>query len=213
MAGLGKRMKSYGHKSLIELTTGETILSRQLTILTRQYPKAEIICVLGFEADKIYRTLPPGIRTVENSFYEDTGPLHSLHLGLKASATPNVLIVYGDLIYEPNVFAGIPDNKSTLLVVDEAYSKEEVGVTYNNQAEHLGYSLPNFWGQIAYLTGKELDLFKIVAYNRGKSKFFGFEALNEVIDLGGVLDVMSVEGIIDIDSFKDLELVKGLKPA
>src|SRR5688500_8684027 len=85
--GCGHRMKSYGPKCLTSLGGGDTVLSRQLDILRKYNAETEIILVLGFEAEKVYKFVPSNVRVVENQLYEETNVAYSINIGLKAAST------------------------------------------------------------------------------------------------------------------------------
>ena len=77
-AGMGRRMKSYGPKGLISLN-GPSVLERQLKIVWKIYPKADITIVAGFQADliseRIRKKYP--VRIVRNVEYETTNVARS----------------------------------------------------------------------------------------------------------------------------------------
>ena len=60
-AGMGRRMRSYGPKSLIKITTQKTIIQNQLEIIKDNFVNHEIILVCGFEAEKLMRNTPEDI--------------------------------------------------------------------------------------------------------------------------------------------------------
>ena len=103
VAGMGHRMKSYGPKCLLKANQKETILEKTVSNIKREYPYSDIIVVVGFEADKVIKSLPSFVRIVENQNYEKTNIVESLRIGINASAHDNVLIIYGDLIF--NVYS------------------------------------------------------------------------------------------------------------
>ena len=84
-AGMGRRMKSYGAKCLISLN-GSTVLERQIKIIWRVYPEAEITIVTGFQADlvseRIRKKYP--VRIIRNTDYEDNNVSRSIFLGLES---------------------------------------------------------------------------------------------------------------------------------
>ena len=86
-----------------------------------------------------------------------------------------------------------------------------MGVTINKSgtAEILSYGLPTKWGQIAFLTGKELKILNNIFYkfNTINKKLLSFELLNEVIMMGGTFKCYepSDMSIIEIDCIKDLK--------
>lgn len=209
-AGIGKRMKLGGAKSLIDINQYENIINRQLRILKKRFTNAEYVLVVGFEADKVIKNTPNEIIKVENERYETTNVVRSINIGLNACTKNNVLIVYGDLIFDENILDSFVPSSSQVFVTSfscEA-NNEEVGCTYSNKnmrLENIYWDLPNKWSQIIYLQGYELELFKKLASNRDNEKLYGFELINFIIDRGGRFDIFASKSIcFDIDCNKDL---------
>ena len=71
-AGTGHRMKSYGPKCLLPVSTTETILHKIIANVKTVYPNSEVTVVVGFEADRVIKALPDDIRIIENQFYQET---------------------------------------------------------------------------------------------------------------------------------------------
>jgi choline kinase len=214
-AGPGRRMKSYGPKALITLRNEQTVIQRQLQIINRLYPAAEVIVVLGFEADRVKKELPPHVKVVENHIYEETNVAYSIHLGLLAATHKNVLIVYGDLVFNDATLKGLTFAESTAIIDSkERFEKSEVGVTIvDGYISRMSYGLPMKWAQIVYLTGHELHLFKMQIHMRTSRKFFGFEVLNKMLDYSGYLKAIEPEKmqIAEIDTSKDIEKAKKIE--
>lgn len=208
-AGLGRRMKSYGPKSLIEVGGSETILSRQLRILRSAYPRADIVLVVGYEGERVLRTLPFGIKVVENELYAETNVARSIAMGLRVASHSNVLVVYGDLVFNAEAISWtVQDGSSILIDRRGQMGDDEVGVTVvDGRATNMSYGLPIKWGHIAYLTGRELELFKHSVWQIAARRSFGFEVLNQVIDKGGRLRVVEPVGcrLAEVDTSRDIE--------
>lgn len=208
-AGLGRRMKSYGPKALIELRRGQTILGRQIAILRSHFPSADVVVVVGFEADRVLRTLPPDVISVENELHSVTNVARSLDLGLRACPARSVLIVYGDLVFTPETFACMPEGRSAAWVDTAGRIRDqEVGVNVQDgEVTHFSYGLGPKWAQIALLTGKELALFRKAASAPGRRRYFGFEVFNDVIDRGGSLLAHEPEGmhLVEVDTSRDID--------
>lgn len=209
-AGSGRRMKSYGPKALIELRH-ETVIGRQLSILKEFFPAADFVVVLGFEADKVYRALPSWVRVVESELHEETNVARSIDIGLRAcGSTEKVLLVYGDLVFSANSFAGLPLNQSSIFVDPKGIQMgaDEVGLNVvDGRVTRLDYGLEDKWAQIALCAGQELELLRRIASERDRRRCFGFELLNAVIDKGGSFRALAPEGmrLAEIDSSKDIE--------
>lgn len=212
-AGMGSRMKSYGPKSLLLIPdTGLTILDNQLKHIQRYLPQAEVIIVAGFEASKIKKhvlNMSRNIRVVENPEYENTNVVKSIGVGLKHAKYEDVIVIYGDLIFNAYTLK-VPFGSNSLVIVDSygRMGKNEVGCIINgNLLERMMYTLPNKWAQIAYFKSKELDmLYKICEDNRF-DVYFGFEVINIIINSGGEMAAYSPMRmkITDVDSSKELE--------
>jgi choline kinase len=211
-AGMGRRMKSYGPKALIPLHNGETVLSRQIKLVRSVYSQAEIIVVVGFEAEKIRKTVDYNIKVVYNDAFEITNVARSIYLGLSASNCDNTLIIYGDLVFNTSALIPCTSNSSRALVDSQGrFGKTEVGVTViDGKISTFSYGLPVKWGQMVYLQGNEVELFKKLLSNKKTVKFFGFEILNVMLNNGGILQAIEPPGlqIAEIDTSKDIETAR-----
>lgn len=207
-AGMSRRAKIDGSKSLLELANGETVIGRQTRICRELFPTAKIIVVVGFEQTRMRRSLPAYIQTVQNPEFETVNVAHSLYLGLLQTHSKSVLIIYGDLIFNTKGLASLDKNGSWILVDESPRRENEVGVTtVDGFATTFSYGLPTKWSQIALLTGKELELFKTISSDPKKKRRFGFEILNEVLEHGGQLRIVRSEkmNLMEIDSQHDIK--------
>jgi choline kinase len=206
-AGEGIRMKSYGPKPLIKIHN-ISILENQIKLIRSQFDNSTIILISGYESQKIINNSPKQIVHIENEKYQTTNVVKSISIGLKATITNRVLLIYGDLVFNKDTLK-YPLYDNSLLFIDNSgtMTDEEVGCIINDKiVENIMYDLPNKWAQIAYFTGKELDLLKILANNPNNEKLLGFEIINEIINLGGKFMAAIPKNIKvnDIDSSKDI---------
>ena len=213
-AGMGKRMKSYGPKNLIKIINDFTILDNQLRIIDKVFKnRCEIILVVGFEGDK-FSTTKDNMKIVYNYDYQTNNIGKSISLGLEHATTNNVLMIYGDLVFNDETFK-IPLGYYSMLLIYKigTMSKKEVGCTIeNNIVQQIMYDLPNKWGQIAFFTGHELNVLKELCSTDRHDNCFGFEIINKVIERDGIFAACSPKGmrITDIDSSKDLLKVNNI---
>lgn len=211
-AGMGLRMKSYGVKSLISLTPNVNLITHQLSIIRKTFVNSEIILVVGFEADKLIQKTPNDIIKIENEKYETTNVARSIGIGLNAATSENVLIIYGDLVFNDKALR-IPLTESLLIIDKNTMVGDEVGCSVNdNRVDILSYELPQKWAQIVYLKNKELDLMRRICCNRLHDNLYGFEIINKVIDSGGTFLAYQPDKIKinDIDSSKDLLTIRSI---
>jgi NDP-sugar pyrophosphorylase family protein len=210
-AGLGRRMKSYGPKPLIKIKHNLTILDNQLRLIKRALPATNIILVCGFEADLMMAKSPDHLIKIENEKYDITNVVRSIGMGLRACSR-DVLIIYGDLVFNETCLQQINFNKSSTLVGDGIMTDSEVGCVVNRQnyIENFMYDLEPKWGQITFFKGRELRLLKRFCWEPANYNSFGFEAINNIISAGGKFRACTHPKvrIIDIDTSKDLERMK-----
>lgn len=207
-AGLGRRMKSYGCKSLLTIKN-KTLIDFQLNILSKTINSYEVILITGFDSDRLISATPENIIKIENEKYYETNVSRSINIGLRATKnSQHVLIIYGDLLFNEDAIRNIDFTKSCI-VLSKYMNDNEVGCNINhmNNLEYMMFDLPNKWGQIVYLTGRELSIYKKIILNKQNDKKFGFEIINNVINSGGKFKCIADKDIkiMDIDTSKDLK--------
>ncbi len=209
-AGAGYRMKSHGPKCLLKFRESN-ILNRQIGSIRGYYPNAEIIVVVGFQADSVYREIrSDNIRFVENERYEETNVAHSISLGVRAATEDNLIIIYGDLLFNNVTIKNLVHDTSCAVVDSTGHMDgDEIGLTITDDEfiSHFAYSLTTKWGQILYINYRDRETFKNIVCDRSNEKLFGFEILNELLDndirIKAIGHPQSI--IVDIDDIKDLE--------
>ena len=207
-AGIGRRMKSYGCKSLLHIQD-KKLIDIQIANIEQVFPNNEIILITGFDSDRLINNSPNKLIKIENEKYYENNVVRSITIGLRATKDNDyVLIIFGDILLNTKALDLIDQNESSI-VISNHMSENEVGCNINNKGylEYMMFDLPNKWGHIIYLTNKELDLFKKIAWSKNKDKKFCFEVINEIVNHGGRFKCIQDEDIriIDIDTSKDLQ--------
>lgn len=207
-AGMGHRMKSYGPKCLLPANNKDTILQKIVKNIQREYPYSDIVVVTGFESEKVIKSLPHNIRIVENNDYETTNTVESIRVGINACATDNVLIVYGDLVFNVYSIRNITSNGSCAIIDSKSqFKNEEVGVTVvDDKVTRFAYGLQKKWSQIAFFENEEFKMLKDLCSDKRKNKLYPFELFNFMIGKGCTIKSIEPKGMIikEIDSLKDL---------
>lgn len=207
-AGLGRRMKSYGPKSLLRLGS-ENVLRRQVRLIRKNLPGCDIVVVVGFEAVRVRRSLPAGVKVVVNDGFETNNVAHSIALGLAACRHPRALVIYGDLVFNDSLLAPFARPSGSAVVVDSQgrLRPGEVGVTVaDSLAHYFCFGMPVKWGQVVYLDESDKARFEEFVARPGKGRYFGYEVLNALIDTGSVFHAVEPQGMLlaEVDSSKDL---------
>lgn len=212
-AGAGTRMITYGAKPLIKLKSGHTVLSKQIGLIDRVFSQYEIILVTGFQAERVMNATPNHIIQIQNTNHENTNVAHSIGLGLRAATTDNVVIILGDLVFNYETLC-VPFDHESALVICNTMKDEEVGcVLHKNMIEQVFYGIPNKWAQIAYFTGKALEMLRQQTWDTANSKCFTFEIINNILDKEIPMRayIPKKAHAIDIDASKDIEKANQIK--
>ena len=204
-AGAGRRMTSYGAKSLLDIN-GETILARQLRLLREHLNIGNIVVICGLGALQLMNTLDTSVISIENENYGSTNVVRSIGMGLRACSN-NVLVVYGDLVFNSACLEHIKYNQSFVLTGPDIMQKQEVGcVVYNNHITNMMYDLPDKWGQIAFFRDHELKLLRQYCWTPSYYNMFGFEVINKIIEQRGQFAQYYHPDmcVMDVDTSRDL---------
>ncbi len=207
-AGIGRRMKSYGCKSLLSIKD-KRLIDIQLEYINSRFIRNEIILITGFDSERLMNYSPEDIIKIENEKYYENNVIRSISMGLRAiKDNRHVLVVLGDVLLNQKALELIDHNESSIIISNHM-SENEVGCNINGKGllEYMMFDLPNKWGHIIYLTGKELDLFKKNAWSKNKDKKFCFEIINDIVNQGGRIKCIIDNNIkvMDIDTSKDLQ--------
>lgn len=218
VAGVARRMKSYGPKSLINLGNSN-LLTHQINCLREVFINPEIILVSGFEYDKIDKFIKrflTDIKVVYNNNYYTTNVAYSVALGLKEAQHNDIIVVLGDLFFNANALHDINTWQYNTLLIDKSCNmdKREVGVaTQYDKVVHMAYGLEEKWAQIMLLQKKASAFFQQLAQLAQNRKAFTFQIVNQMIDKGVVFDysyLSAASKVVDIDIPKDIERAEGL---
>ena len=136
--------------------------------------------------------------------------VESLRVGVNNSVTDSLLIIDGDLIFNTSTIKGITSTGSSCVLVDSKNSlrQDKVGMTIvEDYITSFSFGLDQKWGKIAYLKGKEFDMFYRLCLDKKKNKMFTFELFNIMINDGCELQSYDPKGSVikEIDSLKDLQ--------
>lgn len=216
-AGIGRRNKTFGPKCLFELNKKETILDRQIKVILEVFPKADITIITGFEHKSVYNHLNNKkykVRIVYNNEYEYTNVAYSIGLGMQANYNDNVLVVYGDVLFNKQAIVNLTLGSSKMLVDSKGnFDKQNVGVIISDGCiTNIYHGLETKWGQIFFLNYETSKEFQNIALKNESYKKFSYEILNDMIDKGYTFEPLENKDsqLIEIDNFANLEKAKGI---
>lgn len=207
-AGIGARIKSHEPRSLLKIKD-KTLIEHQILAVNSCFEDPEIICVVGYDSQRIIKKIKEHARIVENQLYDKTNNSESLRLAVNNTNKNGVLFIHGDLLFNSETL-NVDYNKSFVLVdTCGQMEKKEVGLTIENGAATIfSYGLECKWCQIAYITGKELRIARqmFLKFEDQHKKLLSFEILNKIIDQGGMFNCYEPKDmrIFEIDKVRKI---------
>ncbi len=123
-SGLGHRMgvlTSEHPKCMTDITNGDTILSRQLRLLVETGIK-EIVITTGYYDGVLVDychslNLPLNFTFVKNPIYAETNYIYSIYCAKDELKDEDILLMHGDLVFEPSVLHEIIENVESCMKV------------------------------------------------------------------------------------------------
>lgn len=208
-AGQGRRMRSFGSKSLLPIKN-TTLINYQISTIKNIMPNADIVVVLGYEIDKIYKQLPTFVRVVENDKYETTTSTRSAFIGIRACSNSNVLVINGDMCFNDKLFEICINESSILIDRSGAIASNKLGVVVDNgYVSCFNFDIDVKWGQAFNLYGKDIDIFQKICIDTNQEVIIS-EILGTMVNKNIPIKTIEPKGIqlVEIDSYKDLERIK-----
>ena len=135
-AGLGTRLGRPHPKVLTPLTTGQSIMERQIASLRAAFgADVRIIAVVGYKMDLVIEA-NPDILFAYNEVYDSTNTSKSLSKALQLSSPGGVLWINGDVVFDDRVLEVVADrirrDRSFVCVNTDSVADEEVKYTLDN---------------------------------------------------------------------------------
>ena len=223
-SGLGHRMgvlTSEHPKCMTEISARETILSRQLRLLSRA-GVSEVVMTTGyFDSVLVNYTkeldYPVHITFVNNPVYADTNYIYSIYCA-RDDLDDDIILMHGDVVFEASVLDDIIASETSCMKVSSTAAlpdKDFKAVVKDGKVKAVGVEFFDsaMEAQALYKLKKtdwKIWLNKIVEYcEAGKTGVYAENALNEVTDKC-VIEALDVREKLctEIDTPEDLAVVK-----
>jgi hypothetical protein len=171
----GESFKKEVPIATMKLSNGESIIDRQMRIISAKFPNAKFYHVLGQSAERALKHLG-NVDYVINEDYLSTGTLVSTQSALEAFNVTSAYVVHGNIVFNETPFTNAP--KTTTVFTCEKFDKAQLGVSSSNgKMTRMMWGLNPTWGEICYLDEKAIDFVKNIKDSYMKGAFL-FEALN-----------------------------------
>ena len=125
-AGVGSRLGKSIPKCLTNLVTGETILSRQVGMLSTIMSLDDVFIVVGYKKEVIMEAFPRA-GFFYNEAFVSTNTAKSLLLALRKLGGEDVIWLNGDVVFDQFVLHAVADFQESCMAVNAtSVSEEEV---------------------------------------------------------------------------------------
>lgn len=222
-SGMGSRMgvlTSEHPKCMTEISSKETILSRQLKMLA-QAGISEVVMTTGLFDNVLVNycenlDLPIHFTFVKNEKYKDTNYIYSIYCA-KEYLDDDILLMHGDLVFENEVLNAVLESEESCMIVSSTLNlpeKDFKAVIQNGQITKVGIDFFNeaMAAQPLYKLNKndwKAWIDKIIEYCENDNvKCYAENAFNEVSDQC-VIRPVDVKNKLcsEIDNVEDLAVI------
>jgi len=222
-SGLGHRMgvlTSEHPKCMTEISTQDTILSRQLRLIS-EVGISEVVMTTGYFDEVLVNyckslNLPLHFTFVNNQIYKETNYIYSIYCA-RNYLDDDIILMHGDLVFDNQVFNMVVENKTSCMTVSSTLPLPEKDFKAVVQSDRvlkvgIGFFDSAMAAQPLYKLLKEdwkIWLDNIVSFcEQGNRKCYAENALNEVTDKCDIR-ILDVKDKLcnEIDNPEDLKMV------
>ncbi len=223
-SGLGHRMgilTSNHPKCMTEISYSETILSRQLKLLSDS-GITDIVITTGYFNEVLIDycnslDLPIHFTFVNNPIYDKTNYIYSIYCAKEYLRNQDIIMMHGDLVFEPSVLDMLIESKTSVMTVSSTLNlpeKDFKSVINNNHIDKVGIEFfDNAYASQPlykiYQNDWNVWLDKICEYcEKGNVNCYAEKALNEISNKINILP-LDVKDLLcqEIDTPNDLDIV------
>ncbi len=224
-SGLGHRMgvlTSEHPKCMTEISSTDTILSRQLRLLSQVGIK-DVVMTTGYFDGVLVNychslNLPLNFTFVKNPLYSETNYIYSIYCAREELKNDNILLMHGDLVFEYSVLEDIIENEKSCIKVSSTLplpDKDFKAVVKDGLVKAVGIEFFDsaMEAQALYKLNKRdwnIWLNRICKFcESGNRKCYAEVALNQVTD-ECIIEAFDVTDRLctEIDTPEDLAVVK-----
>ena len=224
-SGLGHRMgvlTSEHPKCMTEVSATDTILSRQLKLLSKAGIE-EVVMTTGYFDDVLVNychslALPIRYTFVKNPIYSETNYIYSIYCAREYLENEDIILMHGDLVFEASVLDDLLKCEKSCMKVSSTITlpeKDFKAVVHDGRVEKVGIEFFNdaMEAQALYKLNRKdwqiwLDRIKEFC-ETDRRKCYAEVALNEVTDRCEILAYDVQDRLCsEIDTPEDLAIVK-----
>lgn len=207
-AAPGQQIKSYGPKCLLKLNDGSTLIERQTRLIRQNFKNANIICVGGFEFNKLDKHITDIDHLLHVEHYDTTNTLYSLGYALYKLDLKDCFVMHGDLIFQDNFFNGVIGGKTSKIYTCD---RPQGGVQCNSIKNNVNFMMwyidksLNYWSEFSWICEEDCLYIKKMLKDRITHRLFLFEAFNQIAQFRPIKEIYLNTCSVDVDKTSDLK--------
>lgn len=223
-SGLGSRMGAYTKehpKCMTNITDDQTILSRQLNLLSQQ-GISQVIMTTGYYNDVLIDyckqlNLPLDYKFVHNPIYDQTNYIYSIYCAREELKNSNVIMMHGDLVFEEKVLQQVVQSELSCMTTSSTLplpEKDFKAVIEGNRIKKVGIEFfeSAVCAQPLYkLNAQDWNIWldKIIEFCESEDrKCYAENAFNQVSESCAIYALDVCDALCaEIDNPEDLEVV------
>ena len=184
-----KGMKSKGAVGLLDYNK-TNVIQYQLSVINKNFPKAKVVYVYGFDQKKVECFLTTKIKNVTsiyNPYYSDKNYVYSLYVA-KEYLNEECFISFGDILFKNNTFKNFQGKKTSRIFLNQN-NKNQLGcIIHDNKILNISFGLNNYLTNMYYLSKQDAKTASEIICQPKIHNYFIFELANKLIDANVTLE-------------------------
>ena len=207
-----KGMKSIGSKALLKIKNSIAILDYQILQLNSIPGIRDIYVCIGFESEKIKKTLThySNVKTIYNDEYLTTNQSKSVALYLEnVDKLSNLLVINNGVLFK-DCFKRFLGHNSILYVIDKPKIHFNIGCNHTESVEYLFYDFPIPWAECVMFNTAALNMLRSHVSKSSIDQNYLFETINLLLSNKIVFDKVTIpkNKVMKVSSVKDIQKAK-----
>jgi CTP:phosphocholine cytidylyltransferase-like protein len=202
-----KGMKSVGPKSLLKLKKTLSIIEYQILELKKYYPGIRITISVGFESDKMIKTLEKyKVEVLHNKDFDSSNQVKSIIDHIEQHNTNNLLVIHSGVLFKQKLGPISNGSSSCLYMLDKNKTNFTIGCNSSSEMSYLFFDLPEKWSECVFFDQQAINYISNISKTKEIKQLYTFELINMLIENGLNFNkhIISKNHIMKVSNIKDL---------
>jgi len=177
LCGNKAKIRGRHNIALTNITSQYKLIDYQVSIINSQFENAEIILIVGFEAQEVINYINKqkykNCRIFENVNYNNNSAIDAWRFGINCSIQSNCYIIHGDRVFNKRAIATKYPNDICISTYKKEKKNSSLGlICQENTLINISYGLPDVWSEIFFIPERHYAMVKDSINNLDAEKIY-----------------------------------------